>query len=274
MGWHPVDFLGSPAGNTGTLSSSVHVTFSPEVKSHYRSVPVMINTQELPDPSRTAVVIAAYNEEGVIGGVVHDALRLFPSIIVVDDGSSDTTAVAAVAAGATGLRHPINLGQGAALQTGITYALRQDVDFVATFDADGQHRPEDVLTMLGELARTGNQIALGSRFLGEKAVGMPASRRLLLKAATVFTRITTGLRVTDAHNGLRTLRRDAAEAITIRQNRMAHASEILEEIGKMKLSYCEVPVTIRYTDYSKAKGQSGFGAFNILIDLLLARIRK
>jgi polyprenyl-phospho-N-acetylgalactosaminyl synthase len=90
----------------------------------------------------------------------------------------------------------------------------------------------------------------------------------------VFTRITTGLRVTDAHNGLRTFRRDAAQAITIRQNRMAHASEILEEIGRKKLTYCEVPVTIRYTDYSKAKGQSGLGAFNILIDLLVARIRK
>lgn len=226
------------------------------------------------DPSRVALVIAAYNEGSVIGNVIRDAMRLFPSIIVVDDGSSDETATTAMTAGATVLRHPINLGQGAALQTGITYAVRQQVDFVATFDADGQHRPEDVQTMLAELIRTGNQVALGSRFLGDKAVGMTTSRRLLLKAATAFTRITTGLRVTDAHNGLRTLRRDAAKAITIRQNRMAHASEILEEIGKMKLSYCEVPVTIRYTDYSKAKGQSGFGAFNILIDLLLARIRK
>jgi len=226
------------------------------------------------DPGRVALVIAAYNEGSVIGDVIRDASRLFPSIIVVDDGSSDETAVVAIAAGATVLRHPINLGQGAALQTGITYAIHQHADFVVTFDADGQHRPEDVQTMLTELVRTGNQVALGSRFLGDKAVGMTASRHLLLKAATAFTRITTGLRVTDAHNGLRTLRHDAAKAITIRQNRMAHASEILEEIGKMKLSYCEVPVTIRYTDYSKAKGQSGFGAFNILIDLLLARIRK
>lgn len=226
------------------------------------------------DPSRVALVIAAYNEGSVIGDVIRDALRLFPSIIVVDDGSKDDTACAACAAGATVLCHPINLGQGAALQTGLTYALRLDVDFVVTFDADGQHRPEDVQTMLAELIRTGNQVALGSRFLGDKAIGMTTSRRLLLKAATVFTRITTGLSVTDAHNGLRTLRRDAVEAIVIKQNRMAHASEILEEIGDKKLSYCEVPVTIRYTDYSKAKGQSGLGAFNILIDLLVARIRK
>ncbi|MEO7066639.1 MAG: glycosyltransferase family 2 protein [Rhodanobacter sp.] len=218
-------------------------------------------------------MIAAYNEGKVIAEVVRDALRLFPLIVVVDDGSPDSTGAAALSAGAVVLRHPINLGQGAALQTGIQYALQREIDFVVTFDADGQHRPEDVLKMLEALIRNGDQVALGSRFLGE-TVGMPASRRLLLKAATVFTRITTGLRVTDAHNGLRTFRRDAAEAITIRQNRMAHASEILEEIGRMQLTYCEVPVTIRYTEYSKAKGQSGFGAFNILIDLLLARLRK
>jgi glycosyltransferase involved in cell wall biosynthesis len=222
---------------------------------------------------RVAIVIAAYNEGSVIADVVRDALRLFPLIVVVDDGSPDDTGAAALLGGAVVLRHPINLGQGAALQTGIEYALGQDVDFVVTFDADGQHRPEDVQKMLEELADNGKQVALGSRFLGE-TVGMPVSRRWLLKAATVFTRITTGLRVTDAHNGLRTFRRDAAQAITIRQNRMAHASEILEEIGRKKLTYCEVPVTIHYTDYSKAKGQSGLGAFNILIDLLVARIRK
>jgi glycosyltransferase involved in cell wall biosynthesis len=222
---------------------------------------------------RVAIVIAAYNEGSVIADVVRDALRLFPLIVVVDDGSPDDTGAAALLGGAVVLRHPINLGQGAALQTGIEYALGQDVDFVVTFDADGQHRPEDVQKMLETLADNGKQVALGSRFLGE-TVGMPVSRRWLLKAATVFTRITTGLRVTDAHNGLRTFRRDAAQAITIRQNRMAHASEILEEIGRKKLTYCEVPVTIHYTDYSKAKGQSGLGAFNILIDLLVARIRK
>jgi len=225
------------------------------------------------NPERVALVIAAYNEGSVIGEVVRDALRFFPRLIVVDDGSSDDTGAAALSAGAVVLRHPINLGQGAALQTGIEYALLLNVDFVVTFDADGQHRPEDVQKMLEALTCNGNQVALGSRFLGE-AVGMPFSRRLLLRAATLFTRITTGLRITDAHNGLRTFRRDAAEAITIRQNRMAHASEILEEIGRMQLTYCEVPVTIRYTEYSRAKGQSGLGAFNILIDLLIARIRK
>lgn len=223
--------------------------------------------------SRAAIVIAAYNESKMIGEVVADVLRLFNNVIVVDDGSVDLTASKARESGATVLVHPINLGQGAALQTGIVYARKAGFDYVVTFDADGQHRPEDAEAMLKLLHECGMQIALGSRFLGA-AENIPASRKLLLRAATLFTRVTTGLRVTDAHNGLRVLRSDAADLIRIRQNRMAHASEILEEIARHNLSYVEAPVIVRYTDYSMAKGQSGFGAFNILLDLLLARIRK
>lgn len=223
--------------------------------------------------SRAAVVIAAYNESRMIAEVVRDARRLFDSVVVVDDGSSDSTATDALAAGAIVLVHPINLGQGAALQTGIAYACRQGFEYVVTFDADGQHRPEDAATMLALLTEADAQVALGSRFLGSTEA-MPTARRWLLRAATLFTRITTGLKVTDAHNGLRVLRADAAATLRIRQNRMAHASEILEEIARHELRYIEAPVVIRYTDYSKAKGQSGFGAFNILLDLLLARLRK
>ncbi len=223
--------------------------------------------------ARAAVVIAAYNEGTMIADVVLDARRMFPNVVVVDDGSRDDTGARALAGGATLLTHPINLGQGAALQTGIAWACAKGFDYVVTFDADGQHRPEDAAAMLKALHERDMQVALGSRFLGH-AENIPASRRLLLRAATLFTRITTGLRVTDAHNGLRALRIDAARALRIRQNRMAHASEILEEIARHGFSYIESPVVIRYTDYSMAKGQSGFGAFNILLDLFLARIRK
>lgn len=223
--------------------------------------------------SRAAVVIAAFNESRMIGDVVRDAMRVFSTVIVVDDGSADATAFDAHAAGAIVLVHPINLGQGAALQTGIAFACREGFDYVITFDADGQHRPEDAAEMLATLCAADADVALGSRFLGSTE-DMPASRRWLLKAATLFTRITTGLRVTDAHNGLRVFSAAAASRIRIRQNRMAHASEILEEISRHKMRYVEAPVVIRYTDYSMAKGQSGFGAFNILLDLLLARLRK
>jgi Glycosyltransferases involved in cell wall biogenesis len=222
---------------------------------------------------RVALVVAAYNEGVVIAEVVKDACRKFPDVIVVDDGSRDATGDIALAAGATVLTHPINLGQGAALQTGIEFAVAQGFDYVATFDADGQHDPDDVQAMVAALEGTGTQIALGSRFI-RHADSVPPARRLLLRAATVFTRVTTGMNVSDAHNGLRVLRADAARCIRLRQNRMAHASEILEEIGRHRLSYVEVPVHIRYTKYSIAKGQSGLGAFNIMLDLFLARLRK
>lgn len=224
-------------------------------------------------PNRVAIVIAAFNEAAMIAEVVRGVRSSFADVIVVDDGSKDDTAQQALGAGATVLVHPINLGQGAALQTGISYARRHGFEYIATFDADGQHRPEDVLAMVAELQKGEAQIALGSRFLGSSE-SMPASRKLLLRAATLFTRFTTGLKVTDAHNGLRVLGRSAADAIRIKQNRMAHASEILEEIARHRIPYVEVPVTIRYTEYSLGKGQSSFGAFNIVLDLLLARIRK
>ena len=222
---------------------------------------------------KVAVVIAAYNEGEMIAGVVAGAARVFPAVVVVDDGSCDATAAGALSAGATVLVHPINLGQGAALQTGIEYAVGTGAEYIATFDADGQHDIMDVCEMVRTLESTGAQVALGSRFISHGGA-VPLARRLLLRAATVFTRLTSGLKVTDAHNGLRVLRADAAKRIRLRQNRMAHASEILGQIGELGLSYVEVPVHIRYTEYSRAKGQSGFGAVNILIDLLMARLRK
>lgn len=219
------------------------------------------------------LVVAAYNEGPQVGGVVRRARAVFSNIVVVDDGSGDGTGEAAWRSGATLVTHPINLGQGAALRTGMDYALARGARYIVTFDADGQHRAEDAATMVRRLAESGADVALGSRFLGS-AENMPSARRLLLRAATVFTRATTGLQVTDAHNGLRAFTADAARRIRIRQNRMAHASEILEEIARQELAYIEVPMVVAYTEYSLSKGQTGFGAFNVLLDLLLARLRK
>lgn len=200
------------------------------------------------------VVIAAYNEGSSIAKVIPDLLRTFQTIVVVDDGSVDDTAAQAQAAGATVLIHPINLGQGAALQTGICYAVNQGAEYIVTFDADGQHSPADVPPMLEALEKSGADIALGSRFLGQ-AIGIDKKKAFVLKAAVAFTALTTGLRLTDCHNGLRVLTRKAAQTIHIRHNRMAHASEILEQIASKKLKYIEFPVTITYTEYSRSRGQ-------------------
>ncbi|MDF1599738.1 glycosyltransferase family 2 protein [Mesorhizobium sp. YIM 152430] len=219
------------------------------------------------------IVIPAFNEGEVLGDVVRSAVARGFSVVVVDDGSKDLSGEIAYRAGAHVCRHPINLGQGAALQTGIDFALGHDADAVVTFDADGQHSLDDASAMVSRLARGDVDVVLGSRFRGE-VVGMASSRRWLLRAATIYTRMTSGLRVTDTHNGLRCLSQRAALQIRIRQNRMAHASEILNKIGSLGLRYVEVPCTIAYTDYSRAKGQRMSGALTILVDLAMGRLYR
>jgi glycosyltransferase involved in cell wall biosynthesis len=219
------------------------------------------------------IVVPAHNEQSTIQQVVSGLRRSFPNIVVVDDCSSDLTATRARAAGADVLRHPINLGQGASLQTGIDFALQKGAGYIVTFDADLQHRPEDVPLLLIALRESGADFALGSRFLGT-AVNIGLTRRLLLKVAVFFTRLTTGLKITDAHNGLRAMTRRGALFLRIRQNGMAHASEILQQIAKSALPYVEVPVTVEYTPYSMAKGQKLSNSLNIVLELLTGALQR
>ena len=219
------------------------------------------------------VVVAAYNEARVIGGVIAELRRDSHRIVVVDDGSSDMTARVAAECGAIVLQHPINLGQGAALQTGIEFALLRSAEVIVTFDADGQHRVGDIGKLVEALQKHRADFALGSRFLGA-AVNIPPLRRMLLRAATLFTRVTTGLRLTDAHNGLRAMTRRGAQRIRLRQNRMAHASEILGQIAASRLKFVEVPVTTEYSGYSLAKGQRSGDLIIILLDLFARRLHQ
>lgn len=216
------------------------------------------------------VVIPAYNEAQILEDVIRELLDYNPSyhIVVVDDGSSDSTATVAGRFPVHVLTHPINLGQGAALATGIEYALKEKAEVIVTFDADGQMCPQDVGTLVNEVLKDGVDVILGSRFLTSPPEGMSKMRRIVLKLATALTNLTTGLKVTDTHNGIRAFRQAALRKFEITQNQMAHSSEILSEIARNKLVYREVPVTIRYTRYSKAKGQSIFNSINILYELL------
>ncbi len=219
------------------------------------------------------IVIAAYREAEVIAGVVEHALAVYPNVIVVDDGSPDATAQRARDAGATVLVHPINRGQGAALQTGITWALKQGAGFVVTFDGDGQHDIADARRMIDQLVATGADAAFGNRFT-EHADSVPASRRALLKLAVVFSRVMSGVRLTDAHNGLRAMRASMAAELDITLDGMAHASEIADKVHRSGRRYIEVPVHIRYTDYARAKGQRWSAAFSIATDYLLGRVMR
>ena len=218
------------------------------------------------------IVVPAYKEAATIAAVVA-SLRAegYDRICVVNDGSPDNTGALALAAGAHVLRHVVNRGQGAALQTGISYALAQGADYICTFDADGQHSPGSVTDLLHALERSGADVALGSRFLGKQS-RVPPLRRLLLKAALAFTHMHARVPVTDTHNGLRLFTQRAAAAIRIEQAGMAHASEILQKLGAARLRFVEVPVEIRYTAYSRKKGQSGFDSVKILLDLLYRSI--
>ncbi len=218
---------------------------------------------------KTVVVIPAYNEAPVLSGVVKDVRTQVPHVVVVDDGSTDETAVLALRAGATVLRHSLNRGQGAALQTGIDAALADGADIVVTFDADGQMQAADIPAVVAPVASGLCEVSLGSRFLTPLNT-IPKLRRLTLKAALAFTKLTTGLRISDTHNGLRAFSRSAAQSLSLRCDRMAHASEILEHIAALKLRFREVPVTVRYTPYSMHKGQKLSGTLKIVRDLLIS----
>ena len=219
-----------------------------------------------------AIIIPVYNEGSVIRDVVNKVLKQFTTVICVNDGSQDTTAAEIAKTEAYLVDHPINMGQGAALQTGVEFARQfPEVDYFVTFDADGQHRIEDVRQMLAVIEKKEHDIILGSRFLG-KVVGIKKSKLAVLKLAIKFSNYTSGLRLTDTHNGLRVFNRKVANELQITMPDMSHASEILEIIASRKYRYKEVPVTIEYTEYSRAKGQSIINAVNIGFDMLLRKI--
>jgi polyprenyl-phospho-N-acetylgalactosaminyl synthase len=217
------------------------------------------------------VLVAAYNEGRVITDVVRDLVRAGYTVVVVDDGSRDDTADLARAAGATTLRHAVNRGQGAALQSGLRYALDHGAQMLVTFDADGQHSVHDVPRLLEPILDGRADIVLGSRFLENTAV-VPPGRRLLLRAAVAFTAFVTGVKLTDAHNGMRALSRRAAAQLDLRLDRMAHASEIIDQIARTGLPVAEVPVLVRYTPYSLNKGQRAGNAARIAWEYLFNRL--
>ncbi|MBC03158.1 MAG: hypothetical protein CMJ34_07625 [Phycisphaerae bacterium] len=234
------------------------------------------NQSDLPDfdpavAADTWIVIPVYNEGPVIADVIGSITPYFRNVVAVDDGSSDDSWEALQQTDAHPLRHLVNRGQGAAIQTGTDFALRSGARRIAHFDADGQHRLEDLWTMTRGVAAGECDIALGDRFAGDTST-IPASRRLLLRLAVLFHRLLSGISLNDVHNGLRVFDRRAAESIEITADRMAHASELIDLIAHSGFRVREYPVTIRYDEYSVAKGQRWTGGFRILFHYLVGRI--
>ena len=219
------------------------------------------------------VIVPAYNEDAVLRSTVLELRGCGYSVVVVDDGSASPASECLEGLSVHCLRHEINLGQGAALQTGSDFALSRGAQIIVHFDADGQHGAAMVERLIQPILVGKCEVTLGSRFLnsGDRDA-VPLVKRLLLKAGVCVSWAFTGLWLSDTHNGLRALSRNAAGKIVLKENRFAHATEILDLIRKSKLSYCEIPVSIRYTEYSLKKGQSIFNSCNIVIDLLLRRL--
>lgn len=221
-----------------------------------------------------AIIVPIYNEAPVIGGVLTELAKQFTTIVCVNDGSRDGSAKEIAKTSAYLVGHPFNMGQGGALQTGTEFARSlPDIEYFVHFDADGQHQVEDILSIITELEKGQHDIILGSRFLGS-TIGMKRGKELLLRLAIRFSNLTTGLKLTDTHNGLRGFNRHVAETMQITLPDMAHASEILEIIVKNGYRYKEIPVTIEYSDYSRAKGQAYINAINVGFDGLLRRIAR
>jgi len=215
------------------------------------------------------IVVPAKDEESTIGHVVAELAQGEWVVLVVDDGSVDRTGMVAKMAGAIVLRHAVNLGQGASLQTGFDYARRRDASVLVTFDADGQHAPTDIPTLLQALD-SGCDVVLGSRFLGE-IVGASWLRRIFLRVAVKVSNRLSGMTLSDAHCGIRAIRASALDQLTLTQDRMAHASELLKKLGRTDLVVVEVPVAVRYTQYSSSRGQGLTQALRVLFDLMFNR---
>jgi glycosyltransferase involved in cell wall biosynthesis len=226
------------------------------------------------NPDQILVIVPVYNEGAEMLRTITQLIDAGYKVIVVDDGSATPIKESIAHLPVTILRHRVNLGQGAALQTAFAFAKKLHPFVVITFDADGQHDANDIPAMIAPIREQRADIVLGSRFLPESGNGMSSSKKWLLQVARFINFLLSGTLLSDAHNGFRAMNRLALEKIELTENRMAHASEILFETRKHKLRFCEVPVNIRYTDYSKQKGQSAPDSIKVLFDLVLHKLFK
>ena len=172
--------------------------------------------------------------------------------------------------------HPVNLGQGAAIQTGVEYARRQPGAAVfATFDADGQHRVTDVVSMMERLSQGDVDVVIGTRFADAAISHTPPLKRLILRAAAWLSPSSRRLGLTDAHNGLRVFDKTIADHLNLTMNGMSHAGEFIALIDENRWRVAEEPVEILYTEYSLSKGQPLLNGVNIVFDgFLRGRMRR
>jgi glycosyltransferase involved in cell wall biosynthesis len=205
---------------------------------------------------KVVIIIPAYNEEKNIKSIINSCQLLgYNHIIVVDDGSTDNTAAIAREAGAVVVSHIINRGAGAATQTGLQAARLLNADVAVTIDADEQHKPQDIKSLINVLAAEKSDVVIGSRFMNHEN-RVPLIRRLFNRIANIITYFLSGIMLTDSQSGLKAFSRKALETINISSNGFEFSSEIIREAHYYQLSITEVPVSVVYTPYSLSKGQN------------------
>lgn len=220
------------------------------------------------------VIIPAFNETSVIAKTIQGVRNSLKEaiILVVDDGSSDATGAVAKKAGAIVVSHPINRGLGGALGTGLYWAKEKDVDSAITFDADGQHDPNDIPKVLAPISAGRADVVIGTRTkLGWSEI--PWDRKIVLTLSNWLTWWLFGITTTDSTSGLRAFNRKAIEQIQIKTDQMEVSNEFFYEIKRCKLRLEEVPIKVRYTEYSRLKGQKNSNAVNVGVKLLLRLFR-
>ncbi|HEU4914175.1 MAG TPA: glycosyltransferase family 2 protein [Candidatus Saccharimonadales bacterium] len=227
---------------------------------------------------RVAIVIPAYNESKAIGGVIEGVDKLLAKqpfsyeIVVVDDGSADTTADVAAKKGATVIRHILNSGSGGATATGLSYADRHNFDAAATIDADGQHSPKDLLNGVQIMLNGNVDLLIGSRLINSE--GMSKVKILGNRGLSFITYVLFGVSSTDSQSGLRVFSSKALRDLKWKTNGYEFCSEMLWRAKQQGLRIDEYPIEAIYTDYSKSKGQNNWNAFNIIKSLLRRRIME
>lgn len=215
------------------------------------------------------VVMPFFNEDEVIESVLLDLEKYPYNIILVDDGSTRNIDKIISNFRLCYIKHKINLGQGAALSTGIKYALQKGAKYIVTFDADGQHRAEDIERLYEALGD--NDVVFGSRFLNLSS-NIPFARKIVLKTGCFIGYLVSGYYLTDSNNGLRLFTSQMAKNIQFTEARMAHAVELLWILKRHKAKIKEIPVKIIYNKYSLSKGQSILNSIVILKDIVLKKI--
>lgn len=225
---------------------------------------------------RLCVILPAYNESAVICDVIKNAVSIFKKstytidIVVVNDGSKDTTASEAAKGGAIVINHILNSGAGSATATGLSYASQNNYDAAATMDADGQHDPKDVLKGFDELFKTRGDLLIGSRLIDSR--GMSRVKVIGNWGLSFITRILFGIKSTDSQSGLRIFNRRALAELRWTTNGYEFCSEMLWRANQLDLVIDEFPIQAIYTEYSKGKGQNNWNAVNIIKSLVKRRI--